>query len=105
MMAEDPTISHSHDGHFVAFKEYTENIRQYIQTGHYPSSVNANTKRAIRKATSMGQYSMEGKLDKEKGLVKVDVIPKVMSDITETCNSVLNKVDVNLSVCGYEKFC
>ena len=48
---------------FAAFRDYADNIKRYIRTGSYTSGLTANTKRAIRKATSSGQYSLEGRLN------------------------------------------
>ena len=39
----------------ATFRDYAEHIKQYIRTAY--------TKRAIRKATSSGQYSLEGRLN------------------------------------------
>ena len=49
------------DSPFAAFKEYTDNIRRYLRTGTYADGLHVNAKRAIRKATSSGQYSLEGR--------------------------------------------
>ena len=44
-------------------RDYAENIKEYLRTGSYASGLTASTKRAIRKATSSGQYSLEGRLN------------------------------------------
>ena len=47
----------------ATFRDYAENIKEYLRTGSYASGLTASTKRAIRKATSSGQYSLEGRLN------------------------------------------
>ena len=51
------SVSDSPGSPFAAFRDYAENIKRYIRrpTGSYTSGLTANTKRAIRKATSSGQ--------------------------------------------------
>lgn len=55
-------ISETSKSRFQHFAEHMGHIRHYLSTGKYSPGLKGTTMRAIRKATSNGQYVIQGTL-------------------------------------------